>query len=64
MEDDNRYKLKKANETISNLNKEVEQLESQIERFKEIEEKYIDNNGKLDKLYNDNVIDLDGELKS
>ena len=64
MEDDNRDKLKKANETISNLNKEVEQLEGQIKWFKEIEEKYIDNKGKLNKLYNYNVIYSDGELKS
>ena len=64
MEDDNRDKLKKANETISNLNKEIEQLDAQIEWFKEIKEKYIDNKGKLDKLYNINVIDSDGELKS
>ena len=64
MEDDNRDKNKKVNETISNLNKEVEQLEAQIKWFKEIEEKYIDNKGKLDKLYNDNVIDSDGEQKS
>ena len=64
MEDDNRDKLKKANETISNLNKEVKQLEAQIEWFKEIEEIYIDNKKKLYKLHNGNVIDSDGKLKS
>ena len=58
--------LKKANVKISNLNKEVKQFETQIEWFKEVEEKYIDNKGKLDKLYNDNYNDIisEGELKS
>ena len=36
-------------------------MEIQIEGFKEIEEKCHANNAKLEKLYNENVIDSDGE---
>ena len=63
MEDDDKEKLMKANNTISNLNKEVQQMETQIERFKEIDNKYIMSNAKLDKLYRNEIIDSDGELK-
>ena len=63
MEDENETNLIRKLKFL-NLNKEVELLEAQIERFKKINEKYIDNKEKLDKLFNDNVIDSDGELKS
>ena len=63
MEDDDKEKLMKVNNTISNLNKEVQQMEAQIEWFKEIEDKYIMNKAKLDKLYRNEIIDSDGELK-
>ena len=36
-------------------------MEVQIDGFKEMEEKYHVNNAKLEKLYNENVIDSDGE---
>ena len=62
MEDDDKEKLMNANNTISNLNKEVQQMEAQIERFKEIDNKYIMSNAKLDKLYRNEIIDSDGEL--
>ena len=35
-----------------------------IQMFKEMEDKYIDNKAVLDRLYADKVIDSDGELKS
>ena len=63
MEDDDKEKLMKANYTISNLNEEVHQMEAQIEWFKKIEDKYIINKAKLDKLYRNEIIDSDGELK-
>ena len=64
MEDDDKEKLKKANDKVSFLNKELEYLEAQIEWFKEMEEKYNSDKAKLEKLYNDGAIDSDGELKS
>ena len=64
MEDDYREKLKKVNEKVFELNKEVEMMELQIECFKDIEERYHANNAKLEKLYNDNIIDSDGEIRT
>ena len=54
----------KANEKVLQLNKEVEEMELQIECFKEMEEKYLANNSKLAKLYDEKIIDSDGEAIS
>ena len=62
MKDNDKEKLMKVNNIISNLNKEVQQMEAQIEWFKEIEYKYIMNKTKLGKLYRNEIIDSDGEL--
>ena len=64
IKDDDREKLKKVNEKVLELNKEVEMMELQIECFKEMEDKYHVNNAKLEKLYNDNIIDSDGEIRT
>ena len=64
VEDDDREMLKKANEKVLQLNKEVEEMELQIECFKEMEEKYLANNSKLAKLYDEKIIDSDGEAIS
>ena len=50
MEDDDKEKLKKANDKASFLNKKLEYLEAQIEWFKEMEEKYNSDKAKLEKL--------------
>ena len=39
-------------------------MELQIECFKEMEENYHSNNAKLEKFYNDNIIDSDGEIRA
>ena len=64
IEDDDREKLKKVNEKVLQLNKEVEMMKLQIECFKEMEEKYHANHAKLEKLYNENIIDSDGEIRT
>ena len=64
VEDYDREMLKKANEKVLQLNKEVEEMELQIECFKEMEEKYLANNSKLAKLYEEKIIDSDGEAIS
>ena len=64
MEDDNREQLKRANIMISDLNKEFQKMEFEIQLYKEMEDKYIDNKAILERLYNDKVIDSDGEQKS
>ena len=61
IQDDDREKLKKTNDTALQLNKEIEEMVLQIDGFKEMEEKYHANNAKLEKFYNENVIDSDGE---
>ena len=46
------------------FNKEVEIMELKMNCFKEMEEKYHANNVQLEKLYNDNIIDSDGEIRT
>ena len=64
IKDDYREKLKKVKEKVLELNKEVEMMELQIECFKEMVEKYYANNAEIEKLYNDNIIDSDGEIRT
>ena len=39
-------------------------MEFEIQLYKEMEDKYIDNKAILEKLYNDKFIDSNGEQKS
>ena len=56
--------LKRQMRRVLQLNKEVEEMELQIECYKEMEEKYLANDSKLAKLYDEKIIDSNGEAIS
>ena len=63
MEDDNRDRLMKAKDEAIRLNETINSLKQKIEYYRNRDAKYLENKEKLVKLYQQDIIDSDGELK-
>ena len=63
MEDDNRDRLMKAKDEAMILNETINSLQQKIEYYRNRDAEYLENKEKLVKLYQQDIIDSDGELK-
>ena len=63
MEDDNRDRLMKAKDEAIRLNETINSLKQKIEYYRNRDAEYLENKEKLVKLYQQDIIDSDGELK-
>ena len=63
MEDDNRDRLMKAKDEAIRLNETINSLQLKIEYYRNRDAEYLENKEKLVKLYQQDIIDSDGELK-
>ena len=63
MEDDNRDRLMKAKDEAIRLNETINSLQQKIEYYRNRDAEYLENKEKLVKLYQQDIIDSDGELK-
>ena len=63
MEDDNRDRLMKAKDEAMRLNETINSLQQKIEYYRNRDTEYLGYKEKLVKLYQQDIIDSDGELK-